>query len=114
MLSPRQSAATTCGTVAMTLHQLRKRSKRTDGRQDACYPLCPGAFSSSVRSTGASSGRRCCAGSRPQQGGEPVVKASVFLLAASFSSFFRARVARVKPAVVVVLVSSIVRSFLGQ
>src|SRR5262249_55291041 len=27
MLSPRQSAATTCGTVAMTLHQLRKRSR---------------------------------------------------------------------------------------
>src|SRR5262245_21312408 len=30
MLSPRQSAATTCGTVAMTLHQLRKRSRGGD------------------------------------------------------------------------------------
>jgi hypothetical protein len=35
-------------------------------------------------------------------------------MTASFSSFFRVRVSRVKPAVVVVLVSSLVRSFLGQ
>jgi hypothetical protein len=51
---------------------------------------------------------------QPQQGGEAVVKAGVFLQAASFSRFFRAGVSRVKPAVVVVLVCSLVRSFLGQ
>jgi hypothetical protein len=49
-----------------------------------------------------------------QQGREAVVKASVFLPAASFTSFFRARVSGVKPADVVVQVSSLVRSFLGQ
>ena len=34
-----------------------QQPKRTDGSQDACYPLCPGAFCASVRSAGASSGR---------------------------------------------------------